>query len=134
IPIKTSLFNKPQFSTKSAFDKNLNAKPSSRNPNTTLTVLSQPPLFGNLFNQFGNIANKAKGSAKESPNPAIPTVNCHAPPSLASEPPNKEPKIGPLQEKETIAKVSAINETPRTPPTFGVLLSILALHEHGNVN
>src|SRR5690554_662460 len=133
IPIKTSLLMKPQFSTKSALDKNLNANPNSKNPRTTFTVFNQPPLFGSLFNQFGNIANNANGNANASPNPDIPTVSCQAPPSLVKDPPSSAPNIGPVQEKETIAKVSAIKKTPINPPTVVALLSIFAPQEAGNV-
>ena len=37
----------------------------------------------------------------------MPTVNCMAPPFVESDPANKEPRIGPVQENDTSAKVSA---------------------------
>ena len=132
IPIKTSRFRMSQCATKSAFDKNLNAKANSKNPKTTLVVFSHPPDFGKEFNQLGNSANNAKGSAKANPKPVIPAVNCIAPPSEDKEPANKEPKIGPVQENETIARVNAIKKMPTIPPTEEAE-SILFPQELGNV-
>ena len=83
-----------------------------------MVVFNQPPDFGKAFIILGNIANKAKGNPKETPKPAIPAVSCHAPPSAVKEPANNEPKIGPVQENETIAKVNAIKKTPINPPEF----------------
>ena len=131
--IKISLFSNPQCSTRSAFDRNLKAKANSTKPRTTLTVFSQPPLFGSVFSQFGNSANNAKGSAKAKPKPPIPIDNCMAPPSLDKEPPNKEPKIGPVHEKETMASVRAIKKIPMIPPMLLALSSILLLQDCGNV-
>ena len=132
IPIKTSRFSKSQWATKSAFDKNLKAKASSKKPKTTSVVFNQPPDFGKEFNQFGNNANSAKGKAKAKPKPVIPAVNCVAPPSEVKEPANKEPRIGPVQEKETIAKVNAIKKMPIIPPTEEAS-SILFPQELGKV-
>ena len=130
--INTSLLSKPQCSTKSALDKNFKAKASSRNPKTTFTVFNHPPDFGNEFNQLGNMANNANGKANASPNPPIPAVNCIAPPSEVKDPANKEPKIGPVHEKDTIARVRAMKKTPMIPPILEAE-SILSPHELGNV-
>src|SRR5690606_15230887 len=70
-----SIFSKPQCSTRSALDKNLNASPSSRNPMTTFTVLSQDPDRGILFINAGKAAKKVNGSASANPNPPMPIVN-----------------------------------------------------------
>ena len=131
-PIKISLFKNPQCSTKSAFDKNLNANANSKNPKTTFVVFNQPPDFGKEFNQLGNSANKAKGNANANPKPPIPAVNCIAPPSEVNEPANNDPKIGPVHEKETMAKVNAIKKIPIIPPTLEAE-SILLPHEEGSV-
>ena len=132
IPIKTSRFKRSQWATKSALDKNLKAKASSKKPRITLVVFSHPPELGKDFNQLGNKANKAKGSAKANPKPVIPALSCMAPPSAVKEPASKEPKIGPVQEKETIAKVRAIKKIPIKPPTLEAV-SILSPQELGNV-
>src|SRR5690606_7926429 len=108
----------PQCCTKSAFDRNLNARASSKKPKTTLVVFNQPPDFGRAFIIFGNMANNAKGNPSASPKPPMPAVNCQAPPSVVSDPANSEPSIGPVQEKDTNAKVNAIKKMPKTPPTF----------------
>ena len=130
--INTSLLSNPQCSTKSALDKNLKAKASSRNPKTTFTVFNHPPDFGNEFNQFGNRANKANGNANASPNPPIPAVNCIAPPSEVSDPASNEPRIGPVHEKDTIARVKAIKKIPMIPPILDAE-SILSPQELGKV-
>ena len=114
MPIKTSRFNKPQCITRSAFERNLKASASSANASTFFTVSSQPPDLGSDFNQFGNMANNAKGNASAKPKPANPLVSGQAPP--LNEPTNKEPSIGPVQENETIASVSAIKKIPPILP------------------
>ena len=83
--------------------------------------------------QFGNSANNAKGNAKAKPKPPIPIDSCMAPPSLDKEPPKREPKIGPVHEKETIASVSAIKKIPMIPPMLLALSSILLLQDCGKV-
>tara|TARA_B100001057_G_C22668375_1_gene878801 strand:- start:3 stop:311 length:309 start_codon:yes stop_codon:yes gene_type:complete len=62
----------------------------------------------------------------------MPTVNCHAPESAVSEPANKDPKIGPVQEKETIARVSAMKNIPTIPPVDSLFVEDAA-HEDGKV-
>ena len=110
MPINTSLFKNPHCFTRSALERNLIASASSRNPRTTLTVLSQPPDFGKDCNQPGNIANKAKGKPNAKPKPAAPTVSGHGPASATLA--NNVPSKGPVQEKETIHKVAAIKKIP----------------------
>ena len=117
-PKNISIFKIPQCFTKSAFDKNLKANANSKNPNTTLTVFSQPPDFGKAFNILGNIANNANGKPKAKPKPPIPAVNCQAPPSAVKEPANSDPNIGPVQENDTKASVNAIKNIPKIPPVF----------------
>jgi len=97
----------PQCDTKSALDKNLKAAATSKNPSTTFTEFNQPPDFGKAFIKAGKAAKMVNGKAKANPNPPIPAVNCQAPPSEVKDPANREPKIGPVQEKETKAKVNA---------------------------
>ena len=118
IDTKTSRFNIPQWETKSAFDKNFKAKASSIKPITIFVVLSQVPDLGISFKLFGNKENKPKGKAKAIPKPSIPNDNCAAPPSDVSDPANKEPNIGPVQEKETIDSVKAMKNKPITPFHF----------------
>ena len=130
---KGSIFKSPQCFTKSAFDKNLKARASSKNHKTTLVVFNHPPDFGRAFIIFGNIANKAKGNPKDTPNPAIPAVSCHAPPSAVKEPASNDPKIGPVHENETIAKVNAIKKMPIIPPAFSPLVVVLVQLD-GKVN
>ena len=113
--IKISRFNNPQCPTKSALERNFKARANSKNPNTTFTVVIHPPDLGSAFNVFGNKAKRPKGNPKATPKPSIPTVSCVAPPSAPNEPANKEPRIGPVHEKETIAKVRAIKKMPITP-------------------
>src|SRR5690625_7650760 len=112
-----SIFNKPQFFTISALDKNLNASASSKNPITTFTELSQDPDLGNLFIKDGKVAKMANGRARERPNPPIPTVSCTAPPFVLNDPANKDPSIGPVHENETSTRVRAIKNIPMKQPT-----------------
>ena len=62
IKTKISLFSKPQPSTRSTLDKNLNANASSIKPNKTFTELVQDPDFGSLVTILGKIANKVNGN------------------------------------------------------------------------
>lgn len=128
----TSLLSSPQCSTRSALERNFRAKANSKKPKKTLVVVIQPPDLGSEESKFGNKANTTKGSASESPNPAIPAVSCIAPPSAESDPAKSDPKIGPVQENDTIAKVSAIKKIPIIPPIFEAL-SIFVLHDAGRV-
>ena len=80
-----------------------------------MRVVIQLPDLGKAFKVLGNKANKPKGRPRATPKPSIPIDNCVAPPSDVIEPASKEPKIGPVQEKETIARVSAIKKIPITP-------------------
>ena len=125
----------PQFPTKSALERNLKAKANSKKPNTTFTVVIQPPDLGKEFNQAGNNANSAKGKASAKPNPVMPMVKLVATlPSASVVLPKSPPKIGPVQEKETMAKVKAIKKIPKPPPTFEEAESILLAQELGKVN
>src|SRR5215212_8424154 len=114
MPMKISLFKKCHCSTRSALDKNFTASPNSKNPKTTFTEFSQPPDFGKDCNQPGKSANKAKGKPSPTPKPAIPKLNCVAPPPPPLETPaSKEPRMGPVQENDTMAKVSAMKKMPQ---------------------
>src|SRR5438094_4207906 len=108
--MKSSLFNSPHCFTRSALERNFIAIAISKNPKTTFTEFNQPPDLGSEPNQFGKMANTVKGSAREKPKPARPAVSGHEP--CAAVPASKEPKIGPVQEKETMASVNAIKKIP----------------------
>src|SRR3954465_15244391 len=99
---KVSLSRQCNCKTKSALDKNLNAKANSKKPKNTFTEFNQPPDFGSELSQPGNIANNVKGRAKAKEKPNIPTKGAIPPLEAAST--NKVPTIGPVHEKETIAK------------------------------
>ena len=133
IPIKTSLLSIPQCSTKSALDKNLNAKPNSKKPKITLKVFIHLPDLGRVVSKFGNKAKIVNGKAKATPKPNIPMVNWIAPPWDEIEPTNKEPKIGPVQENDTSTKVNAIKKTPMYPPIELDFESIELTHLEGIV-
>ena len=76
------------------------------------------------------MANNVKGNANANPKPAMPWVNAQAPP--CNEPTNKVPSIGPVQEKETMAKVIAIKKMPPKLPN-PLLASALLAMPLGNV-
>src|SRR5580698_6505923 len=115
-PMNNSRFIIPHCSTKSALERNFIAIANSKKPNTTFTELSHPPDFGKECSQLGNMANNANGKAKPNPNPPIPKLNCMAPPFLDKAPAKSEPRIGPVQENETTANVSAIKKIPNRLP------------------
>ena len=115
--------------TKSALDKNLNAKANSKNPSETLTVFNHPPEFGNYCIQAGNKANNINGNAMAEENPNIPTIG--AIPPLEADSTRSVPTIGPVHEKETIAKANAIKNIPTTPDLLDFLSTTFA-HEFGN--
>ena len=113
IAMKISRFTRPHCFTRSAFERNLMAIATSKNPRTTFTEFSQPPDFGNECNQLGKMANTVNGNASANPKPASPAVNGHDP--CEAVPANKEPRMGPVQEKETMASVKAIKKMPAVP-------------------
>ena len=119
---KGSRFNKPHRMTKSALDKNLKANASSINPNTFFTMSSQDPDLGKFLTKLGNRANRANGSPNPKPKPANAGVIYFA----LFKFPNTNPKIGPVQEKETMAKVNAIKNIPIKSPVFDLLSNLLA--------
>ena len=116
--MKTSRFKIPQCETKSAFDKNFKARANSINPITIFVVFNHVPDFGIEFSAFGNKEKRPKGKDKANPNPNIPIVNWVAPPLDDSDPASKEPKIGPVHENDTIARVKAIKNKPKIPLIF----------------
>ena len=74
-PKNTPLFSIPHPATKSAFERNFNAKANSKKPKITFTEFIQLPDFGNFLSELGKIANNPKGSPNASPNPSIPIDN-----------------------------------------------------------
>ena len=113
----------------SATDKNLSAKASSRKPNTTLTEFIQLPELGNEFSIAGKAANNPNGKASAEENPSI-TVN--GPQTSFADATSAEPIIGPVQEKETNAKVKAMKKVPIKPP-LSAIASLLFDQELGKV-
>src|SRR5688572_31450321 len=113
-PIKTSRFNSPHCLTRSALEKNFTASASSTNPKTTFTSVIHPPDFGSDCSQFGNIAKSANGSPSANPNPAAPAVNGHAPSTATLV--SSVPRIGPVQENETMASAPAMKNIPAIFP------------------
>ena len=131
--IKTSLLSRPSSRIKSALDKNLNANANSINPKITLTLLNHIPDLGKTFNELGEIARNVKGNARETPKPSIPNVKSKAPDCDVILPTKSEPKIGPVQENETKHNVNAIKNVEIIPVEIFDALSILFVHEFGNV-
>ena len=126
--MNNSLFNKKVLETKSALERNFKAKPNSIKPKTTFTVFIQPPDFGRLDRACGNKASKPKTIAQAKPNPAnakVRSIGTLEDPVTAL--PNKLPKIGPVQENDTITNVSAIKNIPIKPPASSALEDLLAI-------
>src|SRR5690606_20784179 len=119
---------KKVFETKSAFERNFKASPSSIKPKTTFTVFIQPPDFGKLCSACGKSAKSPKTIAQLNPNPAkanVSNIGMFAEPVTAL--PSKLPKIGPVQENETITKVSAIKKIPTIPPASSAFEDLFAM-------
>ena len=74
IAINNSRSRKCACKTRSAFERNLNAKAISKNPKVTLTEFNQPPDCGKEFNQPGKAAKSANGKAIANENPSIPII------------------------------------------------------------
>src|SRR5580692_5873868 len=113
---KVSLFSRPQWLTRSAFDRYFNARASSTKPNTIFTVFIHPPLLGRDWSQLGKRAKRAKGRPSARPKPDMATVSCTAPPFWPRAPTSRVPRMGPVHEKETMASVSAIKKIPPMRP------------------
>ena len=119
--------------TKSALERNFNAKPNSIKPRTTFTVFIQPPDFGKLCKACGNNAKAPKIIAQANPNPANAKVNIIGTSELPETAvPKRLPNIGPVQENDTITKVSAIKKIPIIPPASSAFADLLAM-ELGSV-
>jgi len=104
---------------------------NSKNPKLTLTEFNHPPDLGNVFNHAGNIANNANGTANATENPSIPTSGpILLPPPAACT--NNVPMMGPVQEKDTMARVKAMKNMPIKPPRSEALSALLA-QEDGRV-
>ena len=115
----------------SATERNLSESASSKNASTTLNDVIQSPDFGALLSQCGNIANSEKGNAKATAKPNMPSVGANSDLPAAST--NSVPIIGPVQEKETMTSVKAINKILRNPPVERALLSNAVDQESGSV-
>ena len=112
--MKTSLSSTWACSTRSAFDRNLKASANSRKPRKTLTVLSQPPDFGRELSHPGKAAKMEKGRAMASENPSMLIMGAIPPWAAAAT--RAVPTMGPVHEKETMARARAMKKMPSSPP------------------
>src|SRR5690606_29788613 len=92
-----------------------NANASSRKPSTTLTLLSQPPDFGKDLSIEGKKAKSTKGIARAMENPSMPIAGPSRSPLEAAST-SSVPMIGPVQEKDTNARLNAMKNNPNNPP------------------
>ena len=129
--MNNSRSNQCVFQIRSADDKNLNAKASSKKPSTTFTVFNHPPDFGSEFNQPGKTAKSVNGIAKANENPNIPMIGPIQLPCVPAST-NNEPIIGPVHENDTNDNVNAMKKIPTNPPLFEAS-SALFTHELGRV-
>src|ERR1700744_5830956 len=106
----------PQCVTRSALERYLIQRASSMNPKTIFTVFIQPPERGRDCSQLGKRAKRAKGRPSANPNPAMATVSWTAPPFCPRAPTSSVPRMGPVQEKETMARVRAMKKIPPRLP------------------
>jgi len=63
----------------------------------------------------------------------MPVVNCMAPEEEERVPASRDPKMGPVQEKETSARVKAIKNMPAMPPIPSAELALL-VHDSGRAS
>ena len=82
-------------------------------PSTTLTLLSQPPLFGRFFRRLGKRARTVNGRAKAREKASIVTIGAQNSPLVDFM--RTVPTIGPVQEKDTSTRVRAIKKIPARP-------------------
>ena len=115
----------------SATLKNFSESANSRNAKTTLKLVIQSPDFGALLSHCGNKANSENGKANATAKPNIPTAGANRLFPAAST--SKVPMIGPVQEKETITSVKAMNNMLKNPPVERALLSSLVDQLSGSV-
>src|SRR5690606_40132208 len=109
-------------------DKNFSANASSTNPRTTFTVFIQPPDLGRLCKACGNRASTPKTIAQARPKPAsakVRSIGTYAAPVTAL--PSKDPRIGPVHEKDTITSVRAIKKIPTIPPASSAREDLFAM-------
>ena len=78
------------------------------------------------------MANRVKGKAKAMAKPNMPMVGARILPDVDTST-NRKPIIGPVQEKETKARVKAIRKMLNKPVVDSALLSTALLHEEGSV-
>src|SRR5690554_6709518 len=127
---KTSRSRKWKSITKSAFERNLKASASSKNPKTTFTELSHPPDCGSELSHPGKAAKSANGKAIAKLKPSIPIAGASPPREAAST--MGLPTTGPVHENETKARTNAIKNIPINPP-LSACESALLIHELGSV-
>jgi hypothetical protein len=77
------------------------------------------------------MTSKPNGSANARENPSMAMMGVVSPPLALST--NTVPTIGPVQEKETSAMVSAMKTGPAIPP-LSALLSMAFTHEAGSTS
>ena len=81
-------------------------------PRTTLTLFSQlPPRI--FFSREGKRAKRVNGSAKATEKASIVTIGVQNSPRV--ERMSTEPTMGPVQEKDTSTRVSAMKKMPARP-------------------
>ena len=103
----------PQPITRSAFETNLSAAPSSIMPITILTDFSHPPERGSFDSTVGARARKKNGTAKVVEKRSSPTTGCCHCPCDAST--RSVPTKGAVQVKVVTAKVAPMRTEPTAP-------------------
>ena len=102
------------------------------NPSTTFITFIHPPDFGADLSSVGNMAKSAKGTARASANPNIPTVGAMMLPSVLTAT-RRNPMMGPVHENDTSDSVNAMRKMLSMPLVDSDLRSILLLHDEGSV-
>ena len=98
----------------------------------TFTLFIHEPPRVVFFSSEGKRAKSVKGKAKAMAKPSIPTVGARWPPPEVDTSTNKNPMMGPVQEKLTSASVKAMRKMLNRPVVFEALVSIALPHEVGS--
>ena len=99
-------------------------------PRTTLTELSQPPLFGSFLSSAGKSARTVNGRANATLKASMVTIGVQNSPWVLLI--STVPTIGPVQLKLTSTSVRARKKMPPSPPR-SLFLSALLVHLLGSV-
>ena len=128
----TSRSSRCQPYARSATERNLRAKASSRKPRHTLMQFIHPPLLGARFSHEGKRAKRVKGRASASAKPNMPVSGANRLPLVLTST-SRNPMMGPVQEKLTRLRVKAMRKMLTRPVVVSDFLSTAFVQLLGSV-